>query len=78
MTKQEVLEEIAEELASISDSLTEIHSELEDLSMSSKIMVFLKMMDIRPDMKEKLGPVIDELRRHGPEHGRGGRRGVRR
>jgi len=61
MTKQEVLEEIAEELASISDSLTEIHSELEDLSMSSKIMVFLKMMDIRPDMKEKLGPVIDEL-----------------
>jgi len=61
MTKQEVLEEIAEELASISDSLTEIHSDLEDLSMSSKIMVFLKMMDMRPAMKEKLEPVIDEL-----------------
>ncbi|HOV82648.1 MAG TPA: hypothetical protein PLN19_02600 [Methanothrix sp.] len=61
MTKQEVLEEIAEELANISDSLTEIHSDLEDLSMSSKIMVFLKMMDMRPAMKEKLEPVIDEL-----------------
>lgn len=61
MTKQEVLEEIVEELASISDSLAGIHEEMEEISMTNKIMVILKMMELRPEMKEKMGPLIDEM-----------------
>ncbi|HPT19285.1 MAG TPA: hypothetical protein PLJ25_04415 [Methanothrix sp.] len=61
MTKQEVLEEIVEELASISDSLAGIHEEMEEISMTNKIMVILKMTELRPEMKEKMGPLIDEM-----------------
>ncbi len=61
MTKQEILEDMADELASISDSLAGIHEEMEEISMASKIMVILKMIEIRPDLKEKLRPMMDDL-----------------
>lgn len=61
MSKEEVLEEIAETLASISDSLEGINAELEDISMSSKMLIFFKIIELRPEMKEKLGPLINDL-----------------
>jgi len=61
MSKEEVLEEIAETLDTISDSLEGINSELEDICMSSKMLIFFKMIELRPEMKEKLGPLIDEM-----------------
>jgi hypothetical protein len=61
MSKEESLEEIADTLASISDSLEGINAELEDISMSSKMLIFFKMIELRPEMKEKLGPLIDDL-----------------
>jgi len=61
MSKEEVLEEIAETLASINDSLEGINAELEDSSMSSKMLIFFKMIELRPEMKDKLGPLIDDL-----------------
>ena len=61
MSKEEALEEIAETLANISDSLEGINAELEDICMSSKMLIFFKMIELRPEMKEKLGPLINEL-----------------
>jgi len=61
MSKEETMEEIAETLASINDSLEGINAELEDICMSSKMLIFFKMIELRPEMKEKLGPLIDEL-----------------
>ncbi|MDD1749217.1 MAG: hypothetical protein LUO89_05010 [Methanothrix sp.] len=61
MSKEEVLEEIAETLASINDSLEGINAELEDISMSSKMLIFFKIIELRPEMKEKLGPLINDL-----------------
>jgi hypothetical protein len=61
MSKEEVLEEIAETLDTISDSLEGINSELEDICMSSKMLIFFKMIELRPEMKEKLGPLINDL-----------------
>lgn len=54
MKKDEILEEIAENLSSISDSLDEMNIQLEDISMASKMLVFFKMIELRPEMKEKL------------------------
>ncbi len=61
MSKDETMEEIAETLASINDSLEGINAELEDICMSSKMLIFFKMIELKPEMKEKLGPMIDEL-----------------
>ena len=61
MSKEETMEEIAETLASINDSLEGINAELEDICMSSKMLIFFKMIELRPEMKEKLGPLIDDL-----------------
>ena len=61
MSKEETMEEIADALASISESLEGINEELEDISISSKMLIFFKMIELRPDMKEKLGPLIDDL-----------------
>lgn len=61
MSKEEVLEEIAQTLADISDSLDGINIELEEISMATKMMVFFKMIELKPEMKEKLGPLIDDL-----------------
>jgi hypothetical protein len=59
--KDEALQEIAEHLSSISDSLDVIQEELDDICMTGKIMTFFKMIELRPEMKEKLRPLIDEM-----------------
>lgn len=61
MKKDEILEEIAGRLSSISDSLERIDDELDEISMVGKMLVFFKMVEIRPELKEKLGPLINEL-----------------
>ena len=61
MSKDETMEEIAETLASINDSLEGINAELADISMSSKMLIFFKLVELRPDMKDKLGPLINDL-----------------
>jgi hypothetical protein len=61
MSKDETMQEIAETLASINDSLEGINAELEDICMSSKMLIFFKMIELKPEMKEKLGPLIDDL-----------------
>jgi hypothetical protein len=61
MSKDETMKEIAETLTTINDSLEGINSELEDIGMSCKMLVFFKMIELRPEMKEKLGPLIDDL-----------------
>ena len=61
MTKDEKLQEIAEQLSAISDSLDGINEELADISMSSKMLIIFKLIELRPDMKEKLGPLINDL-----------------
>jgi hypothetical protein len=61
MSKDETMQEIAETLASINDSLEGINAELEEICMSSKMLIFFKMIELRPEMKEKLGPLIDDL-----------------
>ncbi len=61
MPKDEVLSEIAEQLAAISDSLDCINDELADISMSTKMMIFFKLIELKPEMKEKLGPLINDL-----------------
>jgi len=61
MPKDEVLSEIAEQLAAISDSLDCINDELADIGVSTKVMIFFKLIELRPDMKEKLEPLINDL-----------------
>lgn len=61
MKKDEILEEIAGSLSSISDSLERIDDELDEISMVGKMLVFFKMVEMRPELKEKLGPLINEL-----------------
>ncbi|MDD4652953.1 MAG: hypothetical protein PHQ34_12075 [Methanothrix sp.] len=61
MSKDETMKEIAETLASINDNLEGINAELEDICMSSKMLIFFKMIELKPEMKEKLGPLIDDL-----------------
>lgn len=61
MTKDETLEEIAEQLTSISDSLDNINAELSDICFTGKMLIFFKLMELKPELKEKLGPMIDEM-----------------
>ncbi len=60
-SKDEPLQEIAEQLTNISDSLEGIHDELADISATGKMLIFFKLIEIRPELKEKLGPMIDEM-----------------
>jgi hypothetical protein len=57
----ETLQGIAEQLEAISDILACIHAEIADISFSGKMMTFFKMIELRPEMKEKLGPMFDEM-----------------
>lgn len=61
MTQIEVLQEISETLVSISDCLEGINAELSDISLASKMMIFFKLIELKPEMKDKLGPLIDDL-----------------
>ncbi|MGE4381242.1 MAG: hypothetical protein AB7E62_09925, partial [Methanothrix sp.] len=57
----EVLQEISDTLISINDCLEGIGEELEEISMASKMMIFFKLIELKPEMKDKLGPLINEL-----------------
>ncbi|AEB68280.1 MAG TPA: hypothetical protein PLO30_01660 [Methanothrix soehngenii] len=61
MTQIEVLQEISDTLISINDCLEGIGEELEEISMASKMMIFFKLIELKPEMKDKLGPLINEL-----------------
>ena len=61
MTQIEVLQEISDTLISINDSLEGISAELEEISMASKMMIFFNLIELKPEMKDKLGPLINEL-----------------
>lgn len=61
MTQIEVLQEISQTLISINDCLEGINVELEDISMANKMMIFFKLIELKPEMKDKLGPLINEL-----------------
>ena len=61
MTQIEVLQEISDTLISINDSLEAIGAELEEISMASKMMIFFNLIELKPEMKDKLGPLINEL-----------------
>lgn len=57
----EALWEIAEQLESISNALACIHEEIADISFTGKIMTIFKIMELRPELKEKLEPLIKEM-----------------
>ena len=42
-------------------ALDGINEELADISMSSKMLIIFKLIELRPEMKEKLGPLINDL-----------------
>jgi hypothetical protein len=58
---EESLQEIAEQLEAISDTLACIHEDIADISFTGKIMTIFKIMELRPEMKEKLEPLINEM-----------------
>jgi len=59
--KDEALSDISEKLEEISDSMAAMSEAIEDMSMSFKMLLFFKLADLRPEMKDKLGPLIDEM-----------------
>lgn len=61
MTKEKVLERIADSLEEISESLAGIEDELDDLGLANKLQVILMIAEQSPEMKEKLKSVIEEL-----------------
>jgi hypothetical protein len=60
-TKDETLKEISEKLEEISDSMASINEALEDINMSFKMLIFFKLVELRPDMKDKLGPLVNDM-----------------
>ena len=60
-SKEAVLEEISEKLEEICDSMVSIEESLDDISMSYKMLIFFKLVELRPDMKDKLGPLVEEM-----------------
>ncbi|NPV61185.1 MAG: hypothetical protein HPY61_00875 [Methanotrichaceae archaeon] len=59
--KDEALTEISEKLEEISDSMANINEALDDINMSFKMLIFFKLVELRPDMKEKLGPLVNDM-----------------
>ncbi len=60
-SKDESLLAIAEQLEAINDRLESIHEEIADISFTGKMMTIFKIIELRPELKEKLGPVINEM-----------------
>jgi hypothetical protein len=58
---EEILQDIAEQLEAISDTLACINEAMEDISVTGKMMTIFKIIELRPELKEKLGPVINEM-----------------
>ena len=59
--KDEAFQEIADQLSDIADNLDGIYEELTDIGITCKMMVFFKLIELRPEMKEKLTPMINEM-----------------
>jgi argonaute-like protein implicated in RNA metabolism and viral defense len=60
-SKNVVLDEISEKLGEISSSMASIEENLNDISMSYQMLVFFKLAELRPDMKDKLMPLVDDM-----------------
>lgn len=60
-SKEAILEEISETLEEICDSMVSIEESFDDISMSFKMLIFFKLVELRPDMKDKLGPLVEEM-----------------
>lgn len=60
-SKNAVLEEISEKLGEICSSMESIEERLDDITMSSSMLVFFRLVELRPDMKDKLMPLIDDM-----------------
>ena len=60
-SKNAVLEEISEKLGEICSSMASIEECLDDITMSSSMLVFFRLAELRPDMKDKLMPLIDDM-----------------
>jgi hypothetical protein len=59
--KVEQLEKIADELSGIREALEDICDDLGELHQSIMVIGILKMVETRPDMKEKLEPLFKEM-----------------
>ena len=60
-SKNVVLEEISEKLGEICSSMASIEENLNDISMSYEMLILFKLAELRPDMKDKLMPLVDEM-----------------
>jgi hypothetical protein len=60
-SKNMVLEAISEKLGEICSSMASIEENLNDISMSYQMLVFFKLAELRPDMKDKLMPLVDDM-----------------
>jgi hypothetical protein len=59
--KDAQFEKVAEELSGIREALEDICDELSELHQSVMVIGILKMVETRPDMKEKLEPIFKEM-----------------
>jgi hypothetical protein len=60
-SKNAVFEEISEKLEEICSSMESIEERLDDITMSCSMLVFFRLVELRPDMKDKLMPLIDDM-----------------
>ena len=60
-SKNAVLEEISEKLGEICSSMESIEENIDDICTSYKMLVFFKLVELRPDMKDKLMPLVDDM-----------------
>ncbi len=59
--KEEKLSEIVDELSEIREALETVGDELRELHQSIMVIGILKMVEVRPEMKEKLEPMFKEM-----------------
>ncbi len=59
--KDAQLQTIAEELSGIREALEDLGEELNELHQSVMLIGLLKMVEVRPDMKEKMEPIFREM-----------------
>jgi hypothetical protein len=59
--KDAQFEKIAEELSGIREALEDVCDQLGELQQSIMVIGILKMIETRPEMKEKLEPMFKEM-----------------
>jgi len=59
--KEEKLQEIVDELSDIREALETVGDELRELHQSIMVIGILKMVEVRPEMREKLEPLFKEM-----------------